>query len=213
MITTGDLDYVINNINEEVTLYENTLNNAEKINSNYLQLQLKGNDKNLNGIGAMTEIYYDSSRYAGIRKFPLPWLFVYSRFQTIFGLGKTTIIDSVVIRWPNHKKQVLTKVAANQVLKADIINATIDDNWSLPAVASNTYFTDITKAAGIDFEHQEMDYIDFNAERLLPHKLSQYGPGLAVADIDKNGLDDIFLGGNSDFTGQVFFFSNLMANS
>jgi len=54
-----------------------------------------------------------------------------------------------------------------------------------------------------------MDYIDFNIERLLPHKLSQYGPGLAVADVDKNGLDDIFVEETEQFPAN-FFCSNRM---
>ncbi len=200
----GDLDYVINNINDEATLYENTLNKKEKINANYLQVQFKGDAKNINGLGAMTEIYYDTSNLQVYENFPYRGYLSTVDCKAHFGLGKTTNIDSVVIRWPNHKKQVLTKVAANQVLKVDIANAKIDDNWSVPAVAQGTWFTDITKNAGISFEHQEMDFIDFNAERLLPHKLSQYGPGLATGDIDKNGLDDIYLGANADFTGKFF---------
>jgi hypothetical protein len=69
-------------------------------------------------------------------------------------------------------------------------------------------FTDITDLTGVNFIHKEKDYIDFDRERLIPHKLSQYGPGLAAGDIDANGLDDIYTGGSANFAGKFFLQQN-----
>ena len=71
----------------------------------------------------------------------------------------------------------------------------------MPVVNHTSLFTDITTAANINYIPKENDYIDFDKERLLPHKLSQYGPGFAVADVDGNGLDDIYVGGSADNAG------------
>jgi len=101
-------------------------------------------------------------------------------------------------------KQTLTKVPANQFLKVNINDALTPDDWSAPVKASNTYFSDISVTSGINYSHQEIDNIDFNTERLLPHKLSEYGPGLAAADVDGNGLDDIYIGGTGNFPGRFF---------
>ncbi|MGC4035191.1 MAG: VCBS repeat-containing protein [Chitinophagaceae bacterium] len=200
----GDLDYVINNINEEATVYENTLNSPGKVNANYLSVQFEGSPQNRNGFGAWAEIYYDSSKMQVYENSPYRGYLSTVDDKAYFGLGKTTVIDSVVIRWPNFTKQVLTKVPVNQVLKVNIKNAAIPDSWTTPVKTSQSYFSDITAVSGIDFVHKETDYIDFNRERLLPHKLSQYGPGLAAADVDKNGLDDIYVGGNSNNPGRFY---------
>jgi hypothetical protein len=105
----------------------------------------------------------------------------------------------VIIRWPGNRKQKLLHVSANQLLVADIKNANEPDNWKTNRAIAERFFTDVTKAVGINYLHQEASYIDFNLERLLPHKLSQYGPGLAAGDVDGNGLDDIFIGGSGDY--------------
>ena len=199
----GDLDYVINNINEEAFLYENTTNFKEKISSNYLTVQFKGDEKNLNGIGAWAEIYYDKGKMQVSENLPYRGYLSTVDAKAFFGLGNIQQIDSVIIRWPGNKKQILQNVKPNQLLTADIRNANITDVWNIPIIA-NAMFTDITASAGIDHTAYEMDFIDFNYERLLPHKLSQYGPGLAAGDVDGNGLDDIFIGGTGDFPGKFF---------
>ncbi|MCW3119816.1 MAG: RNA-binding protein [Chitinophagaceae bacterium] len=200
----GDLDYVINNINEEATFYENTINHPGKVTANYLEVQFKGDQKNRDGLGAWAEIYYDSSHMQVYENSPYRGYLSTVDNKAYFGLGKTTSIDSVIIRWPNHTRQVIQKVAVNQLLKVDIKNALLADSWENKVTATNAYFTDITSTSGVNYVHREIDHIDFNTERLLPHKLSQYGPGLTTGDVDKNGLDDIFVGGNETLPGKFF---------
>src|SRR5205814_970275 len=85
-----------------------------------------------------------------------------------------------------------------------IQNANLPVSWYNADVDRNNLFTEVSNASGIHYSHQEKDYIDFDRERLLPHKLSQYGPALAAGDIDGNGLDDICIGGSTDFPGKMF---------
>jgi hypothetical protein len=192
----GDLDYVINNINETALVYENTLNNKEQVNENYLRVKFEGQKTNLNGLGAIAEVYcgnkvqvYENSPYRGYLSCVDDLAY--------FGLDTIKSVDSLVIRWPHGYKQVLRNVSVNQLLKVNMSNAQTALPVSNPIVSTNM-FSDVTASVGIRYRHEESDAIDFDKERLLPHKLSQYGPGIAAGDIDGNGLDDMIIGGNNN---------------
>ncbi|HEU5164598.1 MAG TPA: VCBS repeat-containing protein [Chitinophagaceae bacterium] len=197
----GDMDCVINNINDESFVYENTTNSKDKIAANFLQIKFKGNDKNLNGLGASAEIYY-RNQIQVYENSPYRGYLSSVDAKAFFGLGNVAVIDSVIIKWPGNKKQVLKDVKTNQLLAVDIQNANLDYDWTNTFLVKNSLFTDFTNMSGINYQHQETDIIDFDKERLIPHKLSQYGPGLAAGDIDGNGLDDICIGGPADFPGK-----------
>ncbi len=190
----GDLDYVINNINEEAFVYENTLNSKDNIAKNYLVVNFNGDGQNKKGIGAFVEIYNGKQQQVYENE-PCRGYLSCLDTKAFFGLDTVKTIDSVIIRWPNGSKQVLTNVTANQQLTVDIKNATIPDQWSTPALDNDALFTNVTTGMGTRYIQWNTDFIDFDNERLLPHKLSQYSPGMAVADVDGNGLDDIYVGG------------------
>jgi hypothetical protein len=115
-----------------------------------------------------------------------------------FGLGKETIIDSMIIKWPGGKQQVLTAIPVNQSITVDMHNAVPGNNVTLQ---DNTLFEDITAESNASFRHNEFDFIDFDIQRLLPHKLSEYGPGIAAGDVDNNGFDDLFIGPSASYEG------------
>ena len=198
----GDLDYVINNINDEAFVYENTTNSKQKIAKNYLSIKFKGGDKNINGIGATAEIYYGGNKMQVYENSPYRGYLSTVDDKAFFGLDTIKTIDSVVIKWNNGKRQVIPNVATNQQLRVDIANANLPTATNA-IVASNNLFTDVTAALDINYINRDLDFNDFNAQRLLPHKLSEYGPGLASGDIDGNGLDDIIIGGTGDHPANI----------
>ena len=106
-----------------------------------------------------------------------------STMQSIahFGLGKTAMIDSVVIKWNNNKQQTIKNVNANQTLIANIQNAS--STYAYPSSVTDTtaLFKEVTQSYGINYKDKSTDYIDFNIQKLLPHKLSQYSPALAAS--------------------------------
>ena len=189
----GDLDYVVNNINEEAFVYKNnSQKNKEK--ANYLNIQFKGDEKNVDAIGAFVTIYYDSLKKQVYEHTPYRGYLSTVDFNAHFGMGAISKVDSIIIDWPGGKQQLLTNVAVNQLLKVNSKQATRLTNNAVAAINNTALFKEITDLASLKFTSTEMDYVDFNLQKMLPHKLSQYGPSLAVADIDGNGLDDIFVG-------------------
>jgi len=199
----GDMDIVMNNINQEAFVYRNNLANK----NNFITLRLRGDSLNRNGIGAWIELHYDGKQQV-YETTPYRGYLSSVQQDPFFGLGKANIIDSIVVKWPDGKMQMMNKVPVNQELEIDYKNAKTNYSSLSNATASNSLFRDITAALNIHYVHHDSDFIDFNIQKLLPHKLSEYGPALAVADVDGNGLDDIVTGGSFYYSAQLLLQQN-----
>ncbi len=201
----GDLDIVTNNINDPAFLYENTLygpNSAKKPQAvNYLRVKLNGPVGNTEAYGAKVTIWHGGK--SGIAESECVRGYL-SRSENFlhFGLGADSTVDSILVVWKEGMTQKLGKTKVNQVLELNYQNAKPQQVFKAPA--PEPYLKEVDpKTLGIDYVHEENDYIDFNIQKTLPHKFSQYGPGIAVADVNGDGLDDIALGSSSRFQGPV----------
>ena len=201
----GAMDMVINNINSEALLYRNTSRDKDTTNTHFLQIKFKGNPHNINGIGAVATIYYNHGKLQVYENNPYRGYLSTDENIAHFGLGKTTIVDSVVIKWNNGKAQTIKNVKANQVLKVNISNANKTVSYANPLKDTAALFNNITKAVDINYKHRDFDFVDFDIQRTLLHKFTEYNPALATADIDGNGLDDIVAGGNGNNPARLFF--------
>lgn len=200
----GDMDMVINNINDEAFLYRNTARDKDTAANNYLQISCKGGPKNINGLGALVTIYYNGGKVQAFENNPYRGYLSSVQGVAHFGLGKTTVVDSAVILWNNDKKQVLKNIKANQLISVSIANADETYTHAQPAVNATALFHNVARSLGIDYAHRDYDFVDFNIQSILPHKFSEYAPALAAADIDGNGLDDLVMGGNAINPAQLF---------
>jgi hypothetical protein len=117
-----------------------------------------------------------------------------------FGLAQKDTIDELTVIWPDKKRQELKNIRADQTLKLKYTDAAAAEEK--PVQKLN--FKDITKQAGITFIHHEDKYDDFEYEPLLPYKNSQMGPGLAVGDINGDGLEDFFVGNGKGFKAAMY---------
>ncbi|MFN8252109.1 MAG: VCBS repeat-containing protein [Ferruginibacter sp.] len=191
----GDMDVVINNTNATASVMENT--SAKK---NYLQVILQGDSMNRNAAGALVSIYckgqqqvYEYSPYRG---------YISSvEHMAHFGIGENKTVDSLIITWPGGQQQLLTNVNANQTLEVKKEASAMVKNI---AGMQAPLFSNCNNTTGISYTAAEVDFIDFNIQKLLPHKLTQYGPSLAVADVTGDGLDDIVAGGGSPTYAALF---------
>ncbi|RYE06803.1 MAG: CRTAC1 family protein, partial [Sphingobacteriaceae bacterium] len=200
----GALDMVVNNIDDEASVYKNTSAENEKIN-HFISLKFKGNAQNINGLGAVAEVYYDQDKKQVYENDPYRGYLSSMQTTAHFGLGAVTMLDSVLIKWPDGKMQKLVKVKADQNLIVTIDNANINRNTTQPDAVFKGYFKEVTDSLGLRFKQKKIDFIDFNVQKLLPHKLSEYNPALAVGDVDGNGTDDLIIGGDNFAQAQVFF--------
>jgi hypothetical protein len=121
-----------------------------------------------------------------------------------FGLDTARMVDSVLIKWPGGRMQLLRNVATDQVLKPDIRHADLRYSFDRDSLDRNGLFREVTSPVNIHYRQAQADLIDFNIQKMLPHKLSQYGPALAVGDVDGNGLDDLVVGSAAGQEEQLF---------
>jgi hypothetical protein len=199
----GDMDIVINNINDEACVYENTVDNKQK-DKHFLNIRFNGDILNNGGFGAWVNLYYGGKTQVVEHS---PYRGYISTHQNIlhFGLGKNDKIDSIVVIWPNLKKQVLTNIAVDKLHTINIDDAKEVYHFVSESLSGHTLFRNITDSVRLNYVHKEKDYPDFIIQKLMPHKFTEYAPALASGDIDGNGLDDIVCGGNSAYPTTLFF--------
>ncbi|GAB3516489.1 VCBS repeat-containing protein [Emticicia fontis] len=197
----GDLDYIVNNINDSASVYRNNAIQIKPQESNYLRVNIQGTGNNRMGIGTWLEIQYDNGQKQVYEHTPYRGYLSSVEPVAHFGLGKTQKVDQVKIVWQSGKSQVLKDVKTNQVITVKETEATLEAPKANPT-APTTLFTDISTQLNVPYKHEEPDFIDFNVQKLLPHKLSQFGPAMAVGDVNGDGLEDMFVGGSAQHKGK-----------
>jgi len=194
----GDLDIVVNNILDPAFIYRN--GTSERPGSHYLQVKLEGQKGNARGIGAKVRIYYsDTEQY---QECMVTRGYLSCVDNTLhFGLGASNSIDELVVEWPNGNVHKIKGIAADQVLTLEEKNSV---TFKKKNKDLNPIFTEVNNDAGIEHRHIENDHDDYATEILLPHKLSQFGPALAVGDINNDNREDVFIGGAKGQAGKLF---------
>ena len=187
----GDNDLIINNINDKAILYNN---NTKNVNANHIKLIFDGEGFNVYGVGAKVTIWSDGKSY--YKENFLNKGFMSTRSSgIIFGLGESNLIDSIQVLWPSKKNQTLYNVAINQTIKLNENEASLKDQKS--NLNFKKVFSDISHKNQLEYYHNENLFNDFNRERLIPYMISKEGPAIAIADVNGDNINDVFIGSPS----------------
>lgn len=197
----GDLDLVINNVNQPADVYENR---AEKMRPSHhsITITLKGEQKNTYAIGTKVEAWVDSTLYDK-EQYPNRGFQSSVDPRINIGLGTAETVDSLLIIWPNgaQKKYSNIKADTNMVFQQTNADPHERDNESNPP---KTIWQEVSGQVSLPYRHHEDDFVDFKRDKLLYHMHSKEGPAACVADINKDGLSDLYLGGAKGEAGDVF---------
>ena len=221
----GDLDLVVNNINQEASIYINNTRGADTATrapnssahetarsgrepdpsprmrgpNHYVNFVLHGDSLNRDGFGAKI-LLWQNGLVQTVEQNPVRGYASSVDPRPHFGLGKTGPPDSVTIIWPNGKKQHLHHVAIDTTLTLNEADAETE----IPTTPLSSLFLDITDSLQVNFKHQETFFNDFAFNPLLPQKYSQLGPFISTGDVNGDGLTDFFIGGAYNQSGEVW---------
>ena len=198
----GDQDIIINNLNDIAWIYENTSNQLDKF--NFLQINVIGPESNIFSLGARVTVKTKDNN-TQTQEITLTRGYQSSVDPILtFGLGSNESVEELIVQWPYGKKIILNNIKSNQRIDCNIKDAE-DFILNTP---SEFIFNDVTSDLQVNYKHIENDFNDFEKEVLLPHKNSQHGPGIAVGDINNDGLDDFYVGGAKNQQGSFFIQKN-----
>ena len=194
----GDLDLIVNNINQPASIYQNM--SREINNTNYIAVKLKGIDKNTNAIGAKVYIYTSGNlQYQEVN--PNKGYLSCVSTTLNFGLGNNKVVDSIKIIWPNQIIQKLETVKANQLL-AISYSPSPKANKQTEKTADHKLFARVHPL--ISFKPAQISINDFKRQLLMLFMYSKTAPIIVKADVNKDGLDDLFISGGADSEGKIY---------
>jgi hypothetical protein len=197
----GDQDIVVNNINDPVMVYENNTNQPEKRTA-YASVALKGFPVNTQALGAKLLVYTPT----GIQTYEQQTVHGFqSSMQAALHVGLEGVqVDSALLIWPDSRYERLALTAGKKQTVAYRKDLPLFNYSSLQVSKATPVFEDITATTGLTYKHIENPFNEFDREPLIPHMVSAEGPALAVADINHDGLEDVFVGASKTHHGAVY---------
>ncbi|MBM3878774.1 MAG: hypothetical protein FJ387_03505 [Verrucomicrobia bacterium] len=184
----GDLDAIVNNMNAAVGVYRNETTAPR------LAVSLQGAGKNTRGIGAKIHVFHGAVPHQSQEMQAGGRYLSSDQPVRVFAAGATTNRLRVQVDWRSGLQTVLTNVQPNQHLVVQEPPATTARPTPLAPIDSpRPLFENVS--ARLAHVHRDQPFDDFARQSLLPKRLSQLGPGVAWADVNNDGWDDLVVGG------------------
>ncbi|MFN5325595.1 MAG: VCBS repeat-containing protein [Bacteroidota bacterium] len=193
----GDLDIVINNINEEAFIYQNNTRRTNK--HHFIQIQIKNNQgTSVNG----TKVHVYTKGLSQMQELNQNRGYLSSAStQLHFGLSDHEQIDSIKISWPGGTKETISyKIKADQVLSFNSVSTKTQPSAAI--TSQHTIFKKINSP--IPYQHKSFNENDFKRQPLMLTMYSNTGPVMAKSDVNKDGLEDLFISGNAETPGKIW---------
>ena len=191
----GDLDLVLNNQSDKASIYRNN------VRANFLKVSFEGPQQNRKAIGTKVFLYADSLQQIK-EVYPSRGYQSSVSHNLTFGLGDLETVDSLRVVWSDGKEEILKGITANQHITLSYKNA---KNVNEFLAKKQSLFKEVSAInLGIDYKHKSVDFNDYNLQVLLPQKQSTIDNALAVADVNNDGLDDIYIGNTMGFSAQLY---------
>jgi hypothetical protein len=187
----GAPDLVVNNVNDEAFVYRNNARSQLAANR-FLQVNLVGEGGNPFAVGARVTLRTPDRQFMQELE-PTRGFQSSVDYTLTFGVGRIDTVESVTVDWPDGRTSGMSHVGTNQRLTIREADGAVAPRTTHEA--PRTVFQDVTSTIGLDFRHQENDFVDFDREPLMPKMVSREGPFVAVGDVNGDGLDDFFIGG------------------
>ncbi|MPR34530.1 VCBS repeat-containing protein [Salmonirosea aquatica] len=185
----GDLDLIVNNIDSEASIFQNRSN--ENPDQHYLTFKPLGPATNPSGLGVKVTIWVKGQPQK-VENYVVRGYASSVEPVLHFGLGQGTLVDSVLIQWPGGSAEKLYRLRSDQTV---LINYQKARPYSQADTQERPIFTHVAPP-GIDYQHQESDFVDFKQTATLHKMLSRSGFPIVVGDVNGDGLDDFFVGGS-----------------
>ncbi len=197
----GDYDLITNNLNQAVTILRNNENILRA--NNFIKIKLIGSKLNSHGIGAKIWletkdkiIFQEAYNIRGYLSSSDPVITI--------GIGNSAQIKTLKVQWPDGRLSMSKGIVPNQLIEVTYSKSKAADGSNID-FKNNALLVDVTKGSGIEFRHEESNFIDFKREKLLHFQLSKLGARLTVADVNGDGNDDIFFGGAIGQSGKLYY--------
>ena len=194
----GDLDLVINNINEEAFVLENTSDQNSQ--NSYLKIKFKGNSNNIFGIGTTVKAFY-KGQVITEENYTTKGYLSSVEPKIHLGFGTTKIVDSLQIIWSTSAYQTLKNIEVNQEIEVSYANATKSYPYRV-SKEQKTFL--VNKDTPFNFKHKDSQSLEFNRDQIIPYASTNLGPHIAVSDVNNDGLEDLFITGGKSQSSQLF---------
>jgi len=198
----GDLDLIINNVNEEASVFRNESNKLLP-DHHFLKFELKGIDQNSFAFGTKITIMHKGKTFYA-EQMPIRGFESSMDPRPNFGLGGIDTVEQILVQWPDGTANLLLNTPTNQTMRLSQKDGVNMDSLKMKPEPMESALLFTSAENLVDFRHKENNYVDFDTDHLIYHMISTEGPRMSMGDVNGDGMEDFYIGGAKDQPGALY---------